>query len=200
MNTTASQIESAVKAKAYKWFSGGDYDLNIVGIRNSQTGTAITNRFDDLLTVSYILGGKWQHHVYKATTDPGLKSAQTLMNPRGVAILVPGQYRGSYQLGLHQGKYEALTQRKPVRVYRDRNRDTKYDLDQASIDEGLFGINIHRATANGVSLLVDGWSAGCQVIASSADFAHFINLMRHARTRWGNSFTYTLLESKDLSV
>lgn len=198
MNTTASQIEEAVKAKGYKWFSGGDYDLNIVGIRNSQTGTAITNRFDDLLTVSYTLGGKWQHHVYKATTDPGLKSAQTLMNPRGVAILVPGQYRGSYQLGLHQGKYEALTQRKPVRVYRDRNRDTKYDLDQASIDEGLFGINIHRASANGVSLLVDGWSAGCQVVSSSTDFANFMNLIRHARTRWGNNFTYTLLESKDL--
>jgi len=200
MNTTASQIEKAVKVKGYSWFAGGDYDLNIVGIRNSQTGTAITNRFDDLLTVSYLLHGQWQHHAYKATTDPGLKSAQTLMNQTGVAILVPGQYRGSHGIGLHQGKYEALTQRKPVRVYRDRNRDAKYDLASARIDEGLFGINIHRATASGVSLLVDGWSAGCQVVSSSADFANFMDLVRRARTRWGNAFTYTLLESKDLSA
>ena len=200
MNATLPQLEQAVKAKGYGWFERGDYNLNIIGIRNSQLGTAITNRFDDLVTVSYRLNGQWHFHQYQATTDPGAKSAQQLINSRGVAILVPGQYRSTYQLGLHQGKYEALTQRKPVRVYRDRNRDLKYDLNSANIDEGLFGINIHRATANGISLLVDGWSAGCQVIASSADFAHFMNLVRHARTRWGNSFTYTLLESKDLPV
>jgi hypothetical protein len=198
MTLSLPQIEAAVKAKGYSWFSQGEYNLNIVGVRNSATGTRITNGFDDLITLSYQIGGVWQHHQYKATTDPGIKSAQNLMNQKGVAVLVPGQYSGSHQIGLHQGKYEALTQRRPVKVYRDRNRDLKYDLDPSKIDEGLFGINIHRASATGTSTLVDGWSAGCQVFASNGDFSHFMNVIRHARTRWGNTFTYTLIESRDI--
>ena len=31
----------------YKWFEKGDYNLNIVGIRNSNTKGKVTNRFDD---------------------------------------------------------------------------------------------------------------------------------------------------------
>ena len=32
------------------------------------------------------------------------------MQESGVAILKPNQYRSTYQIGLHQGKYEALRQ------------------------------------------------------------------------------------------
>jgi len=198
MTLSLPQIEATIKAKGYSWFSSGDYNLNIVGVRNSATGNRITNQFDDLITLSYRDQGQWCFLQYRATTDPGIRSAQNLINARGVAILVPGQYRASYQIGLHQGRYEALTQRRPVKVYRDANRDLVFDRDPSRIDEGLFGINIHRASATGTSTLVDGWSAGCQVIASSRDFLHFMNVIRHARTRWGNSFTYTLIESKDL--
>ena len=49
------------------------------------------------------------------------------MNRSGVAILKPGQYRSSHKLRLHAGKYLALGQQKPVKVYRDSNRD-RYDL------------------------------------------------------------------------
>ena len=50
---TRQQIETAVKAKGYKWFENGDYNLNIVGVRNGETGTEVTNKFDDFLTLSY---------------------------------------------------------------------------------------------------------------------------------------------------
>ena len=33
-----------------------------------------------------------------------------------MAILKEGQYRGSHKIGLHQGKYEALRQKKPLKV------------------------------------------------------------------------------------
>jgi hypothetical protein len=46
------KIEAAVKAKGYKWFDEGDYNLNIVGVRNSEPGDAITNKFDDYITIS----------------------------------------------------------------------------------------------------------------------------------------------------
>ena len=53
MSYTREQIESAVKAKGYRWFENGDYNVNIVGIRNSNTGNEITNKFDDHITVSF---------------------------------------------------------------------------------------------------------------------------------------------------
>jgi hypothetical protein len=195
---TRDQIERGVKNKGYAWFdSNKEYDVNIVGIRNSSTGRVVTNRFDDWMTVSYKIHGVWQFHSWACTTDPGIThTVQRLLSPRGVARLVPGQYRGAYQIGLHQGKYSALVQRQPVRVFRDANKDRTFD--EHTIAEGLFGINIHRASPVSTSLVVDGWSAGCQVIASINHYTKFMRIMNHARETFGNKFTYTLLNSTDL--
>ena len=197
---TREQIEAAMANKGYKYFTGGDFDVNIIGVRNTETKGRVTNAFDDCVTISYKEDGEWKFHCYKATTDPGSHWEKNLLNKKGVAILKPGQYRGSHKLRLHQGKYLALGQQKPVKVYRDNNRDGKYDLLEESIDEGLFGINIHRATgrAGGTSIRVDKWSAGCQVIADNDDWHQFLDICQTAREIWGNSFSYTLLESKDI--
>lgn len=198
MEFTRSQVEKAVKSKGYKWFETGDYNLNIVGIRNSSTNEEITNKFDDLLTVSYKIDGIWYSHQWEATTDPGKHWSENLLNKDGVAILVPGQYRGSHTIGLHQGKYEALRQQKPLKVYRDKNKDDKFDLIKENIKEGIYGINIHRANAWGTSTQIDKWSAGCQVIANNQNFDKLMELANKAKDIWGNSFTYTLIESKDI--
>ena len=197
---TREQIEAAMASKGYKYFTGGEFDVNIIGVRNTETKGRVTNAFDDCVTISYKEDGEWKFHCYKATTDPGSHWEKNLLNKKGVAILKPGQYRGSHKLRLHQGKYLALGQQKPVKVYRDNNRDGKYDLLEESIDEGLFGINIHRATgrAGGTSIRVDKWSAGCQVIADNDDWHQFLDICQTAREIWGNSFSYTLLESKDI--
>ena len=201
---TREQIETAVKAKAYKWFeaaSNKGYDVNIVGIRNNKTKGRVTNAFDDHITISYKIDGEWYFECFKCTTDPGSHWVKNIMREDGVAILKPGQYRGSHKLRLHQGKYMALGQQKPVKVYRDNNLDNKYDLNESSLEEGIFGINIHRATGRtgGTSTRVDKWSAGCQVIANNDDWHCFLDICMTAREIWGNSFTYTLIESKDIS-
>jgi hypothetical protein len=188
------KIKVAMKVKNYKFFESGDYNLNIIGIRNSDTGSKVTNVFDDLLTVSYKIGDVWHFKKWAATTDPGTKGVKEFHNAQGVARLVPGQYRGSHAIGLHQGKYEALKQAKPVKVYRDANKDMTYDT--KLITEGIYGINIHKAGAD--STYVENWSEGCQVFKKSADFDEFMALVKKAATLHGNSFTYTLLESKDL--
>ncbi len=42
------QIDAAVKAKGYAYFAGAkDYDVNIIGVRNSAPGQKVTNLFDD---------------------------------------------------------------------------------------------------------------------------------------------------------
>jgi len=194
---TREQIEKAVKGKGYVWFEGTkDYDLNIVGVRNSTTGNKVTNLFDDKITVSYKLNGEWQFHEWNATTDPGKKGVMEYHNAAGVARLVEGQYRGSHSIGLHQGKYKSLKQAKPVKVYRDPNRDMTYD--ETKIAEGIFGINIHRSSATGTSTYVENWSEGCQVFATVTDFDKFMALCEKASAIHGNSFTYTLIESSDL--
>ena len=200
---TREQIETTVKEKGYKWFEDNNnkgYDVNIVGVRNSETKGRVTNAFDDCMTISYKVEGEWKFHCFPCTTDPGTHWVENILNDRGVAILKPGQYRGSHKLRLHQGKYLALGQKKPMSIYRDANLDGKYDLIEESVREELIGINIHRATsrAGGKSSRVDKWSAGCQVIADNDDWHEFLDICQAAREIHGNSFSYTLLESKDI--
>ena len=195
MNYSKDKIESAVKAKGYVWFEGAkDFDVNIVGVRNSDTGNAVTNAFDDRITLSYKENGNWVFKEWIITTDPGKKGVMEYHNAAGVARLVEGQYRGSHAIGLHQGKYEALKQAKNVKVYRDPNRDMKYD--ENKIQEGVFGINIHKAGVD--STFVENWSEGCQVFKRAKDFEEFMVIMRKAKDIHGNSFTYTLIESADI--
>ena len=197
MSYTKEQIETAVKSKGYVWFedtANKGYDVNIVGIRNTSTGQKVTNVFDDYLTVSYKENGQWKCHVWPATTDPGKKGVMESKNKDGVARLVEGQYRGSHIIRLHQGKYEALGQDRPVKVYRDANKDMIYD--ENKIAEGVYGINIHKAGAD--STYVENWSEGCQVFKRAKDFEEFMVIMRKAKDVHGNSFTYTLIESADI--
>ncbi len=197
MSYTREQIQTAVKAKGYVWFDDAankGFDLNIVGVRNSATGQKVTNVFDDHITVSYKENGVEKFHIWPATTDPGKKGVMEYHNAAGVARLVEGQYRGSHTLGLHQGKYEALKQQKPVKVYRDANRDMVFE--ESKIQEGIFGINIHKAGAD--STYVENWSEGCQVFKKSADFEQFMAICRKAAGIHGKSFTYTLIESADI--
>jgi len=197
---TREKIKDTVEALGYKYFTGEEYDINIIGVRNSETKDKVTNRFDDKLTVSYKADGEWQYHEFDCTTDPGTHWVENMMNDKGVAILKPGQYRRSHMLRLHAGKYLALGQKENVTVYRDNNRDANYDLDESKTDTGLFGINIHRASKyeGRKSTQVDKWSAGCQVIAANDDWHEFLDICQAAREIHGNSFSYTLIESKDI--
>ena len=195
MSYTREQIEATVKAKGYAWFEGAkNYDVNIVGVRNSATGDTVTNVFDDVMTVSYKIDGEWKFHSWPCTTDPGKKGVQQYHNPKGVARLVEGQYRGSHGIGLHQGKYEALKQFKSVKVFRDADRNMTYA--ENKVDEGIFGINIHKAGVD--STYVENWSEGCQVFKRVKDFEEFMTICRKAKDIHGNSFTYTLIESADI--
>jgi len=197
---TRQQIETAIKTKGYKWFENGDYNLNIVGVRNGETGNEVTNKFDDFVTLSYKVNREWNYHCFDVTTDPGKHWVENIMREEGVAILKENQYRGSHKIDLHQGKYEALRQQKPVQVYRDNDLDGNYDLLEENVQEGIFGINIHRATKweGKKSTQIDKWSAGCQVIAANDDFRLFMEICNKAKDTWSNSFTYTLINTNDL--
>lgn len=185
------QIKKAFFERGYR-LGSRPFELNIVGIR---INSRVPNTFDDLICVCYTdNSGKWHLQSWPATTDPGTYWLRNPMNPQGTAILKPGQYTGSHAIGLHRGKYKALVQVAPVTVYRgvDRTGSTP-DFSKAKQDTGLFGINIHRAMSTGTTKTVDAYSAGCQVFSNADDFAGFLQLCDAHRSRYGNSFTYTLL-------
>jgi hypothetical protein len=197
---TKEQIEAVVKAKGYAWFNDNtnkSYDVNIVGIRNNAPSVAdkVTNVFDDNLTISYKdEKGNWQFFIWMATCDPGKKGVQQFSNKKGVARLVPGQYRGVWKIDKHQGKYDALCQRNGnVTVFRDANKDLVFD--ESKTDTGMFGINIHKAGQD--STWVENWSEGCQVFKRVKDFNQFLAICKKAAKIHGNKFSYTLLESTD---
>ena len=198
---TKEQIEKAVKSKGYVWFNGSNvkgYDVNIVGVRNNSPSAykKVTNVFDDFITLTFKdENGVVQYYCWSATTDPGKKGVQQFHNRKGVARLIPGQYRGVWAIDKHQGKYEALCQRNgDVDVWRDGNKDLIFD--EILKDSGMFGINIHKAGQD--SVWVENWSEGCQVFKRVKDFDEFMKICRKASKIWGNKFSYTLIESNDI--
>lgn len=181
--------------KGYAFFTKGAYNLNIIGVRNRNN--IVTNKFDDYIVIIYNTEQKENKRVVlNATTDPGAYYMYQPMNENGCAILVPGQYRGCWKYGFHK-RYRALVQCKPVRVYRDKNKNDIYDFNPTTIQKGIYGINIHKAGIN--SLLVDKWSAGCQVIPNNVQYTTFINLCKkQIDAGLGDTFTYTLLDENEL--
>lgn len=195
------EFDKLFKKKGYAFFDRGSYNLNIIGIRSNQ-GNKVTNKFDDYFVVIYKDGSnKWNRKIWSGTTEPGLDYVKNLTNPKGVAIVVPGQYRGLWKIALHSGKYEALCQRTtPVKVYRDGNKDDKFDLLPTKIDTGIFGINMHRSSQFGKSTFVGKYSAGCQVFADAKDFNEMMKLAKlQVSSGMGTTFTYTLLDESELT-
>jgi hypothetical protein len=191
MKYTREQIQETMEGLGHSYFTNGNYNVNIICIRNSYTKSKVTDKFDDLITLSYKKNGEWKYFEWDSTTDPGKHWMENPMNTLGTAILVPGQYRGSHIIRKHQGRYNALGQDRPVKVFRDNNKDLIYD--ENTITEGLYGINIHKAGDN--SRIIHNWSAGCQVFKKDDDFYTFMGKINKSRELYGNRFTVTLIES-----
>jgi len=193
-NLTATSLLMAMKAKQHIVFEG-ELNLNIIGIRNTDTKA---NSFNDLLCILYQQDEKWQLVSFKCTTDAGTYYRETPCNVDGTAVLAAMQHRSLWTFGYHQGKYSALVQHKPVAVFRDNNNDNQVDCDSA-LQRGYFGINCHRASAKHESKQVDKWSAGCQVLANPNDFNKLMALCHQSSQQWGSTFTYTLLDQIELN-
>jgi len=183
----AENFEAIIKNKGYVFFDGGlSWNLNLIGIRNSNKKS---DKFDDNLLVIYRNDNK----------DWEVFSAAATISKSGTAVLVPDQYRGSHKIDLHAGKYTALRQSgAPVKVYRDDDRDAVLDMDPSTIQEGYFGINIHRANRRGSTAMVRSYSAGCQVLQKARDFHNLMEIAERSASFFGNSFTYTLLTEEDV--
>ena len=194
MTTDSKSIRTLIKAlkqKDYKVFEE-PYKLNIIGVRKDSSES---NKFDDkIYTFWKDDKGKWEGKFWAATTDPGTYYLKNPMSNLGAAILKEGQYIDGWKFGKHKGQYDALTQNKPVTVFRDYDRNAVLDFNNGREETGQFGINIHKAGKD--SSDIGQWSAGCQVFQKSDDFADFMQLVRKQREKYGDKFTYTLIDER----
>ena len=200
-NLIAQRVKEIMEEKGYDFFETGIFNVNIVGIRATEKRT---NVFDDTMLLVYKNKKKeWEVLSSVITTDPGEKYLVDPINDKGTAILIPNQYKGVYRVDTHARNnsrfaHEALCQRGgTLQVWRDNNRDKVLDHAPESIDEGWFGVNIHRSKSSGEADYVGSYSAGCQVFKNSTDFKLFMDVIKRSRKLYGNSFSYTLLEEQD---
>lgn len=161
------------------------YLLNLVAIRDLDC----PDEWNDFLIYFYWDSDGVFHKtvVDQFTTDPGLKYLKDPCSPSGCAIVKEGWYRKLWIIGKHKG-YEALQQYSPITVYRDANKDGKFDLDPNNTETGMFGINLHRANVNSYAPKIGAWSAGCQVIRCIEDWKEFLKTCKICRDYGGQKY------------
>ena len=209
-NVDYDMLEKAIKEEGYPWTTQ-KHVLNIIGIRNmrgaefTSYGVKLpgTNHFDDLICVAYIdENGKKQAQAFPASTDPGFSALAKPSNTKGTAILKEGHYKDTWTIGAHGGsartRHIAFRQTSgEVTVFRDKTKDTTYDLDRRREFTGYFGINIHKGSVGtGVGTRVGNWSEGCQIFKNGAQQIKVMTLAKKQKELAGKStFSYSLIRS-----
>ncbi len=197
-DVTTQEIITALQRLGHSVYKNDTkpYNLNIVGIRSAKP---IVNEFNCLMVVFWQYEGQWNMYKMQMTSLPGLYWLANPSNPKGCAILKEGQYKGVYKVDKHNSKYDAICQRLgDVTVWRDNDRDREYDMVKGTEMTGMFGINLHRAHPDYELETVDKYSAGCQVIQDPDEYEIHMEIAKKAAEVWGNSFTYTLINEKNL--
>ena len=185
-----------VKKHGFIVFEDGDYDLNIIGIRNVTNPQ--DNQFDDKIVIAYLEDGKWITEEAAITTDPGRYWLQKADYKPCAVYYHPQQARGAYKIGQHK-TYEALKQIYAVRFWRDGDKDEHAEY-SGTVYKDLIGLNIHRSSLReGGSSYVDKWSAGCQVFQNNDDFQRLLELCKLQIKHLGyKTFTYTLISNEEV--
>lgn len=190
------KIKAALANKGYEYLDDGKpYHLNIIGIRSVNPEP---NTFDDLLVILYNDETGPRLKYMACTTKPGIFYLMHPDNPNGVAILVPGQYINLFYKGMHKGQYHCLVQCGTLKVYRDNDRNGKFDYSKECDAPPGCGLEIHHANDEFASIEVNNWSAGCQVVADPKSFETFMELVDKSIAIRGNKFSYTLINEVDL--
>lgn len=194
---TYDQLRNMYLEKGYL-FDEGKYRVNLGGFRNKDLDTV--DQFNDTLFIAFkdSFANK-QLLLWPGTTKPGLSYLQdTMGNFNGTAIVAPGQHLNCWKVGLHHrgqaNEYEAFEQAAPgaFKVYRDFNKDGKFDL-TGKIYTDASGINGHHAAA-GETFKVGPWSAGCQVWQEDKEHAIALTVAKRHVELYVNLFHYTLFQ------
>ncbi len=175
-NYTSVQLLS--KVKSLPSFKSIPDSYWLLGVRSTEDEP---NKFDDKI---YLFKGEQFICVTSATTNPGVTVLRNYakFNSKGAAVAVADEwYYGLWRKAKHQGKITALVQiGAKIKVWRDGDKDDKAEPAPV-MQEGFFGINLHPNSydinANTTGTLVNGWSAGCQVVNDMDKYRMILGLI-----------------------
>lgn len=197
-NISIAQLQQAMFFQGYPVFDKDhkNYNLNLIGVRSEDS---TPNTFNDWFCMLWRFQGNWNLLTFPITTDPGTYwlGSERMGSENGTAVLKKGHWEKMWKVGRHKN-YKALQQINEVVVLRDDNQDGKVDTDTEKEQRGIFGINCHRASQWQTTKEVGAYSAGCQVFADPQNFLHMLTIAELAAANWGNEFSYTLLDEKDI--
>lgn len=187
---TYNELKTLVESKGYEFFDKGNYNLNIIYIRNSEL---FTDKYTDNLYIAYKDNGQEKVFSAPCSTKAGsfyVKNPITYLGIKGTAVLIPNQYKGTWQFINNNSWLNTpyLKQIKPVKVWRDGIIDG--DIDKQNIQEGI-GINCH--TAGSLQGIVYNWSAGCMVTPKEY-WLKALEIIRCSAAIYGDKFTVTLID------
>jgi hypothetical protein len=164
--TDAELIHQAKSIKGFKSIPKG---LWLIFIRSNEDEP---NRFDDKV---YIMQNEKSISVSSCTTNSGTYGLLNFKkwNQKGTAIIKFDEwYYDTYKYGLHKGKMPALRQVKPMKYFRDGNKNLKSE-ENGQIHTEIAYTNIHfNSYTNRTKLLtwlIGEWSVGCMVL-NDGDF------------------------------
>jgi hypothetical protein len=213
MNKIIQYILLVYKKLGYIFFDEGDYNLNIIVIRENDF---FENTFSDKLYVIYKVSGIWKILELPWTTLAGtlgfggeqspLTAAQTGTGQDGVAIILEGQYRRALKWIRNGWRYpfvKYLKQIKAFRYLRDNNRNYKIDRN-LPVQVGIYQTHLHPMSPKGlfskfVNYLFSPWSQGCMGCPEPdwRKLEELIELAIKMRPDLGDEFTLTILHRKD---
>lgn len=164
-------------------------DYWILGVQSNED---TFNKFDDKF---YLFRGYKFIKVLSGTTNAGKSGLKNYerYNKNGTFVIKTDEwYYGLWKFGYHRGRMEALKQVRPIKGYRDNDRDNKSE-EQGDMIEGMYGINFHTITYNKIKnfwrSLIGGWSVGCQVANDYDDYKIVLDLVKEQ-----DSITYCIIK------
>lgn len=151
----------------------------IVGVQSMEDAP---NLFDDKF---YVFDGNKFKQVSSGTTNAGKTALLHFdeYNLPGAAVWKTDEfYLDLFSPGYHKasrsdGGMRALRQRKPIKYFRDNDKDHKAEQ-IGSLNEGIIYANMHGIDYDPYSVkikeLINGWSFSCQVWNNMTDYRHMI--------------------------
>ena len=174
-NYTDSQLLERVEAVGGHITNPGKY--LIIGVQSQEDAY---NSFDDKF---YVFDGNLFRQVSSGTTNCGSRALKHFDNLglTGAAVWLTDQFiEDCYVKGMHKasrpgGGMRALRQNKPIKYFRDSNRNEKAEQ-IGPMQEGVIWANMHGVSydpfSERVLNTIGGWSFACQVWNRMSDYRH----------------------------
>lgn len=217
-----NSILEVLRHKGYKIFTR-PLEINTVGVRYQYPGMPYSDQFmDRLYAIWKDKNGKWKMKWWSLSTIPGRKPGRSdrakgfkLLKDAvgksrgGLGILKPAQYVDGLFMDYHKGSSRdarAMKIKGKQLAYRDQNYGdpniTFTNEDPKNATGGAnFTMYIHKAYSSGSgknTYGVQNWSEGCQVLNSPKALNQYFDLCERHKQKYGNTFTYTLITSRDV--